>query len=144
MVPDRDAVVAFLDERQRSWRARDAEGLGRSHAENGIVRSPIFATVQGRAAITEAYRSLFRSFTDWQFSAREPIIDGLRVAQPFDVTATHTGSLLGFDPTGRRFEIHGVLLFDLTPDCLIAQEQRIYDFTGLLIQVGVLRGKPTF
>ena len=143
-MPDRDAVIAFLAERQRGWVARDAEALGRSHAEDGIVRSPIFATVQGRAAITDAYRSLFRSFTDWQLSARPPVIDSQRVAQPFDVTATHTGTLLGFDPTGRRFEIHGVLLFTLTPECLIAEEQRIYDFTGLLIQVGVLRGKPTF
>jgi predicted ester cyclase len=141
---DRQAVAAWLDERQRLWEARDAEALGRSHAVDGTVRSPIFATLQGREAITNAYRSLFRSFTDWKFSARTPVIDGLRVAQPFDVTATHTGTLLGFEPTGRRFEIHGVLLFTLTPDGLIAEEQRIYDFTGLLIQVGVLRGKPTF
>ena len=143
-MPDRDAIVAFLGERQRAWAARDAEALGRSHSEDGIVRSPIFATLQGRAAITDAYRSLFRSFTDWQLSPRDPVIDSQRVAQPFDVVATHTGTLLGFEPTGRRFEIHGVLLFTLTPECLIAEEQRIYDFTGLLIQVGVLRGKPTF
>lgn len=141
---DREAVRAFLDERQRCWRSRDPEGLGRGHALDGVVRSPIFATLQGRNAITEGYRSLFKSFTDWEFSSRSAIIDVPHVAQPFDVVATHTGTLLGFEPTGRRFEIHGVLLFDLTPDCLIAQEQRIYDFTGLLIQVGVLRGKPTF
>jgi hypothetical protein len=141
---DRATVIAFLEERQRGWLARDAEALGRSHAEDGVVRSPIFATLQGRKAITDGYRSLFKSFTDWQLASRPAVIDDGRVAQPFDVVATHTGTLLGFEPTGRRFEIHGVLLFDLNPDCLIAQEQRIYDFTGLLIQVGVLRGKPTF
>jgi hypothetical protein len=27
-------------------------------------------------------------------------------------------------------------------DGLIAHERRIYDFTGLLIQLGILRGKP--
>jgi len=141
---DRAIVAAFLADRDQHWIARDAEALGASHAQDGIVRSQIFATVQGRTAITESYRSLFRSFTDWHLSSRPPVIDGFRVAQPFDVVATHTGSLLGFEPTGRRFEIHGVLLLDLTPECLIAQEQRIYDFTGLLIQVGVLRGKPAF
>lgn len=139
---DRATVAAFLAKRDQYWSARDAEALGASHAEDGIVRSQIFATLQGRAAITESYRSLFKSFTDWRLSSRPAVIDGLRVAQPFDVVATHTGTLLGFQPTGRRFEIHGVLLLELTPDCLIAQEQRIYDFTGLLIQVGVLRGKP--
>jgi predicted ester cyclase len=141
---NREAVLAFLDERQRSWAARDPDALGRSHDDNGIVRSPIFSTVTGRAAITDAYRSLFRSFTDWTLTARPAIIDGHRVAQPFDVAATHTGTLLGFEPTGRRFEIHGVLLFELSDDVRIAEEQRIYDFTGLLIQVGVLRGKPAF
>ena len=141
---DRAVVAAFLADRERYWTVRDAEALGATHAQDGIVRSPIFATLQGRQAITEAYRSLFRSFTDWQFSSRTPLIDDVRVAQPFDVVATHTGTLLGFEPTGRRFEIHGVLLFTMAPDCLIAEEQRIYDFTGLLIQVGVLRGKPAF
>ena len=141
---DREAVLAFLDERQRGWAARDADALGRTHAETGTAQSPIFATLTGRKAITEAYRSLFRSFTDWQFSPMPAIIDGQRVAQPFTATATHTGTLLGFEPTGRRFTIHGVLIFDLTSECLIMQEQRVYDFTGLLIQVGVLRSKPTF
>jgi hypothetical protein len=141
---DRAIVAAFLAERDQHWIARDADALGAGHAEDGVVRSPIFANLQGRKAITEAYRSLFRSFTDWHLSSRPAVIDGLRVAQPFDVVATHTGTLLGFEPTGRRFEIHGVLLFTLTPECLIADEQRIYDFTGLLIQVGVLRGKPAF
>ena len=141
---DRAVVTAFLAGRERAWAARDAEALGASHADDGIVRSPIFATLQGRKAIIEGYRSLFRSFTDWQLSTRPAVIDDARVAQPFDVVATHTGTLLGFEPTGRRFEIHGVLLFTLSPECLIAEEQRIYDFTGLLIQVGVLRGKPAF
>lgn len=141
---DRAIVADFLANRERAWLARDADALGASHAEDGIVRSPIFATVQGRKGITDAYRSLFRSFTDWHLSTRTALIDDHRVAQPFDVVATHTGTLLGFEPTGRRFEIHGILLFTLSPDCLIAEEQRIYDFTGLLIQVGVLRGKPAF
>ena len=141
---DRAALAAFLADRDRNWIGRDAEALGATHAEDGIVRSPIFATLQGRKAITEAYRSLFRSFTDWHLSTRPALIDDMRVAQPFDVAATHTGTLLGFEPTGRKFEIHGVLLFTMTPEGLIAEEQRIYDFTGLLIQVGVLRGKPAF
>lgn len=32
-------------------------------------------------------------------------------------------------------------LFEMK-DGLIAQERRYYDFTGLLMQLGVLRGKP--
>jgi len=140
----RDAIDAVLTSRQAHWASRDAEALGLTHADDGIVRSPMFATVQGRTAITNAYRSLFRSFVDWNLATKPPIVEDLRAAQPFDVSATHTGTLMGFEPTGRRFDIHGVLLFEFTAEGLIAREERVYDFTGLLIQVGVLRGKPAF
>lgn len=143
MLP-RDAVVEFLAHRQRAWTARDPVALGLTHAENGTVHSPIFSTHSGRQAITDAYRSLFHTFTDWRLVTSPAIIDDNRVAEPFGVTATHTGPLMGLEATGRHFEVHGMLVFELTPDVLIADERRIYDFTGLLIQVGVLRGKPAF
>jgi hypothetical protein len=53
------------------------------------------------------------------------------------------GRFLGLEGTGRRLEVRGVMLADME-DGLIAHEQRIYDFAGLLMQVGVLRGKPGF
>jgi len=45
-------------------------------------------------------------------------------------------------PTHRRV-IFRVALFHILRDGLIVRERRIYDFTGLLIQVGVLKAKPT-
>ena len=138
----RDAILEFLDERQRAWTERDADALGRGHADSGTVLSPMFATLSGREAITASYHSLFHTFTDWQITNERPIIDGTRVAQPFDATATQTGSFMGIEPSGRHTHFHGVFVFDFTPECLIATERRIYDFTGLLIQVGVLRSKP--
>ena len=41
--------------------------------------------------------------------------------------------------TGRKFQIVGALLYRFD-DGLIAEERRIYDFTGLLMQVGCSRG----
>jgi len=57
------------------------------------------------------------------------------------VRATQKGEFMGLPPTGRRFEFDCVLIYDIE-DGLIVRERRIYDFTGLLIQLGVLRGKP--
>jgi hypothetical protein len=48
---------------------------------------------------------------------------------------------MGLEGSGRKFEIQGVRFFKLK-DGLIAYERRYYDFTGFLIQLGVLRGKP--
>jgi len=139
----RDEVLAFLSRQRESWRRRDPEALALGHAAQGTVDSPIFARVRGRGAIRKSYESLFQSFPDWTFSDEDPVIDGNRVAVPFTAAATHTGRFMGLDGTGRRFEIQGVLLMDLRDD-LIAGERRVYDFTSLLIQCGVLRGKPGF
>ena len=95
----------------------------------------------GRDAIQRSYESLFQSFPDWSMNNEPPLIDGDRVAVPFVAKATHAGRFMGLDGTGRRCEIHGVLLMQMA-DGLIADERRVYDFTGLLIQLGVLRSKP--
>jgi predicted ester cyclase len=139
----RDDILEFLSKQRDAWQRRDPGDLALGHAEHGIVESPIFAKVQGRDAIRKSYAALFQSFPDWTFSDQEPFIDGDRVAVPFTAWATHAGRFMGLDGTGRRFEIQGVLLMELR-DGLIAHERRVYDFTGLLIQCGVLRGKPGF
>ena len=63
------------------------------------------------------------------------------MAEPFTVSATHVGEFMGLAGCGRRFEIQGVQLFEMR-EGLIARERRYYDFTGMLIQLGVLRSKP--
>jgi predicted ester cyclase len=48
---------------------------------------------------------------------------------------------MGIPGSGRRVEFECVLIYDFQ-DGLIRRERRIDDFTGMLIQAGVLRGKP--
>jgi hypothetical protein len=136
-----DTVRDFFTAQQQNWRARDAEKLAGGHTEDGILISPIFRTVSGRPAIQRSYEELFRIFPDWDYRAERVLIDGASVAEPFHVSATHVGEFMGLAGCGRRFEIHGVRVFEMK-DGLIAHERRHYDFTGLLIQLGVLRSKP--
>jgi steroid delta-isomerase-like uncharacterized protein len=136
-----DAMLAFCDRRGEAWKRRDPVALAADHAERGTVVSPIFSKITGRDAILKSYQSLFQSFPDWTMDNEAPLIDGDRVAVPFTANATHAGRFMGLDGTGRRCEIHGVLLMQMV-DGQIAAERRVYDFTGLLIQLGVLRGKP--
>ena len=134
-------AVKFFAEQQDEWARRDIEALSRRHAEDGIIVSPIFGTVQGRADILASYVSLFKTFPDWNYVGEDILVDGTRGAQEFSVQATHSGAFMGLPPTGRRFDIRGVRMFQMK-DGLIAHERRFYDFTGLLIQLGILRGKP--
>jgi predicted ester cyclase len=55
---------------------------------------------------------------------------------------THAGDFFGLPPTGRRVEVQMADVMTVA-DGLVLEERRIYDFTGMLIQVGVLKAKPT-
>ena len=136
-----DEIRAFFNAQQEHWRTRDPEKLANGHTENGVLVSPIFRTVTGRPAILSSYRLLFEIFPDWDYRSEQLLIDGALVAQPFTAAATHVGEFMGLAGSGRRFEIQGVRLFEMK-DGLIAHERRYYDFTGMLIQLGVLRSKP--
>ena len=138
----REQIVGVVHAMQRAWHARDPVALAAAHAEDGVVRSPMFGEVRGRSEIERSYRDLFRAFADWTFEGGELIIDGARAAELFTVEATHTSDLFGVEATQRRFKIQGVLVFDFR-DGKIIHERRMYDFTGLLVQVGVLKAKPT-
>jgi steroid delta-isomerase-like uncharacterized protein len=137
----REETVAFFHARRDVWRRRDAEVLASMHAYNGLVVSPMFGSLRGHEAIASSYASLFRMFPDWTFIDESLLVDGDRVAQVFSATATHSAEFMGLPASGRKFRIQGVRLFTMK-DGFIQEEQRTYDFTGLLIQVGVLKSKP--
>jgi predicted ester cyclase len=139
----RDDIVRFFDARLLDWRARNPDTLAGGHAEDGTVVSPMFGALHGRAEIAESYRRLFVTFPDWLFKSEELIIDGSRVAQHFVATATHVGDFMGLPGTNRHGRMEGVLLFTMK-DGFILHEQRQYDYSALLIQIGVLRSKPNF
>jgi hypothetical protein len=137
----REELSTFAAGREAAWDHRDPVKLAAGHALDGVVESPIFGRIEGRPAIETTYRNLFDIFDDWDFHGDELIVEGDRVAEPFTARATHSKDFLGIPGTGRRFQIHGVLLFEFH-GTLIAREQRIYDFSGMLIQIGVLKAKP--
>lgn len=136
-----DETVAFLRLREGKFNRHDVNALAADHTDDGVVRSPIFPLVQGVVKIQSSYRALFTMFPDFHITFEPPIIDGNRAAHPFSVRATHVGEFMGMPGTGRKFTLVGALLY-LFDDGLIAEERRIYDFTGLLMQVGVLKGRP--
>jgi steroid delta-isomerase-like uncharacterized protein len=136
-----EEAVRFFALQQEYWNNRDAEALARTHAEDGTVVSPIFRTVNGRADILASYRTLFTTFPDWRYIGQQLLVDGDRMAQQFLVHATHSGEFMGIPGSGRKFDIQGVRLFEMK-EGLIGYERRYYDFTGLLVQLGILRSKP--
>jgi predicted ester cyclase len=69
------------------------------------------------------------------------LIDGENVSQLIRATGTDSGGFMGMSPTRRKITFRCAFFYTLR-DGHIAREQRVYDFTGLLIQVGLLKAKP--
>ena len=136
-----DNIRELLARHEEAYRLRDARALAANYAQDASVSSPMFPHANGRAAIEHSYNSLFRVFPDWAMAFDYPCIDGERAMVVCRIRGTQQGEFMGLPGSGKRLEFDCVLSFEFK-DGLILRERRIYDFTGLLIQLGVLRGKP--
>ena len=137
----RQDILALFDRWQVAYGRRDVMALTNLHAEDGVVESLIAGTIRGRAAIGDVYRAWFTAFPDLVITSDELLIDGLRAVHVLTHTGTDRGGFMGLPPTGKPFRLPIVYLFEFR-DGHILHERRIYDFTGLLVQIGVLKAKP--
>ena len=138
----RDAIVDLFQRWQRAADRRDVHALVSLYAETCVVESPIAGgAISGRAANVEVIEAAYKGFPDFRMNVEEMLIDGDRVAQIGTLTGTDTGGFMALPATGKPFRLPIVILYTVA-DGVIVHERRIYDFTGMLIQVGILKAKP--
>lgn len=138
----RDEIVAFSARRLEVFNRHDAVMLAALHAPDGVIESPFAGGVAvGREAIEQVYRGFFTAFGTVRMEQEMLLIDEDKTALLAHVHGTHSGEVMGVPPTDRPFSISLVSLCELR-DGLIVREQRVYDFTGMLLQVGALKAKP--
>ena len=131
-------VAKFTEARSRL----DAAALSALYADDCVVESPAGGgTVTGRAAIENLYRSFFAAFPDLTFQDEQVVSEGAHIAQLFTAVGTNAGGFMGLQPTRKAFRFNGAFIFTLE-DGRIVRERRIYDFTGVLVQIGVLKARP--
>jgi len=137
----RAEIVELIDRRHAAYDRRDIDALTALHAEDGVVESLLAGTVTGRQAIGDIYRAWLTAFPDVQIKNDELMVDGNRAAQVVIVSGTDQGGLMGLPASHKPFRVPIVHIYTFG-DGLITHERRIYDFTGLLVQIGVLKAKP--
>ena len=138
----RDELQAIAARYVEVWRRRDPEAIALYHAPDGVAESPIYATLRGRQAIQDASRAFFTSFPDAALTVDAILVDVPRIAVFTTVNATHVNEFFGMPGTNRHIEFRNARLMEVNDQGLITRDRRIYDFTGLLLQVGILRAKP--
>lgn len=139
-----DEIRSFLDRFVRAWETQDAQALGACYAPDCTVVSPIFHTMKGREQLERSYRDLFRAFANPSIHVDDVVISSdapPRAVIVWTVQAIHAGEIFGVPGSGRRIErtIAYIMTFR---DGVIVNERRVYDFTNMLMQLGVLKAKP--
>jgi steroid delta-isomerase-like uncharacterized protein len=138
----REAIISLIDRWQKAIADHDVAALIALYASDCVVESPLAAgTVQGRDPNAKVYRAFFEAFADMSVTVDELLIDGDRVVQIVTVKGTNTGGLMGMAPSGKPATLP-IVFFMKVADDQVVYERRIYDFTGLLVQIGVLKAKP--
>ena len=141
----RDDMVALFARRQDDFDRLDVSALAADYAEDCVVESPFAGgTAVGREANEKVLTAFLRAFHDLKFRWDGLVIDGDRAALFVQASASSIGAggFMGMGVPGRPVKIPMAIMYDVR-DGLIVQERRVYDFTGLLIQVGAIKAKPT-
>jgi steroid delta-isomerase-like uncharacterized protein len=138
----REQIVELFEERQAALNRLDPVGIAALHSDDCVLESAMAGTVSGRHALEDFYQNLFTSFPDFKYEPEELIIDGDRVVQTASFGGTDVGGFMGLPPTGKQVRVPAVLIFTLR-DRRIVRLRSVYDFTLMLVQIGVLKVKPT-
>jgi len=135
----REETLAFFKRRAEAFEDLDAKALAADYAADAVIDSPSAGVHAGRDA-ENALNRIFDAFLDLTMTVDDLVIDGDRVITIHSVEATHMREFLGLEPTGKRFQMSMAQVYRLK-DRKIVEERRIYDFTGVLVQIGLLKAK---
>jgi steroid delta-isomerase-like uncharacterized protein len=136
-----EEIVELFDRRLKAMNGHDVGAFTATYAETAVVESPLGGTHQGRAAIGSVVEAFLDALSDATFTEDDLVIDGDQVVQVFTLSGTDTGGLMGMAASGKPAMLPMVVVCRVA-DGLIVHERRIYDFTGMLVQIGVLKAKP--
>jgi steroid delta-isomerase-like uncharacterized protein len=136
----RDEIAAMFARREEAFEEMDAALLAADYADDAVIDSPIGGTHQGPVAAAKVFDGLFHAFADHTRRQEELLIDGHRVVQVLTLEGTNIGGFLGLPPSGKHFRVPAVFLYELQENKIV-RERRIFDFTGMLVQLGVLKAR---
>ena len=136
----RPEIEALFAIRQRAFDTLDAATLASHYSDDVVIESPISGR-HGKAEAQKNLEGVFRAFADIKMRTEALMIDGERVTHVLSMEGTNLGGMFGLPASGKAFKLPGVFLYDVA-NGKIVRERRIYDFTGLLVQVGVLKAHP--
>ena len=133
-----DEIRTFLARRQAKFPVGDAAALAADYAEDGTLETLSTGTHRGRREIEEFFQRWTHAFPGMGYTIQTVVAEDDRAAVFFVLSGTHAGSFLGLPATDKPVEIPVARVIRFAND-LIAHDQFTYDFSGLLIKLGMLK-----
>lgn len=135
-------IQTLVDQFVRAWTAEDLDALLECYDEGAELISPLLHTVRGIEAIERSHQDLFLAFSNIATEVHDVVVDveNQQAVLVFTIHATQHGDFLGFAASGRRIATPSAFVFHLKNGRIIS-ERRLYDFGGLLMQLGILKAR---
>ena len=133
----RKEITDFLARRDEAWQRHDVAALTANHTEDAGMESPIALGMSKAGAPSKKITRVVFFLSRRRVFRRAPADRWESSGAVCKDVRNPKGDFCGLAPTGKRFEVRCAFLF-VFADGGISHEIRIYDFTGLLLQLGVL------
>jgi len=122
-------------------RQHDVDAVVALVSKDCVVESMTSGSRSGREGIRQLYQEWFTGFPDMAVHAQETVIDGDRGVLVLTLAGTDLGGFMGIPATGKSFRLSAVIVLTVAQGEVV-RYRSVYDFTGLLVQVGILKAKP--
>ena len=140
MTQDNSAIVRrFVDEVINQGKMGSAEEFV---WEDVVEQVPLPGQGPGLEGLKDVLRGMRSAFPDIDFSIKEQVCEGDKVASRFEWTGTHKAEFMGVPATGRQVRVWGVVI-DRLEAGRIKDTRILMDALGLMMQLGALPPSAT-
>ena len=128
--------VAAIESAVAQMNAGNVDGYLELYAEDLTVHG-YPPGVEGKAGVSEFYRSFRNAFSDFELTIEDVLTDGDKVAGRYKIRGTHSGELMGVPGSGSKVDLDGQSFFRFQ-DGKVVERWQAMDGAALLTQIGAL------
>jgi hypothetical protein len=138
----REAIERLLASHKAAFARRDIDGLTAAHTPDGTFESPAYGLVRGRDAIRDVYQYWYRAFPDFALAWQHAVIDPPYASYFWTLEGTAAGPFFGEVRPGTHVSVIGATENLFSAQGIVAT-RHVFDFSGTLVRLGVLKVKPS-
>ena len=126
---------------EAAWNQHDLDAAVRFLAPDWVGHYAGLCEATGPEGFKQVADAFISAFPDMHIVVEDALADGDKLVRRVSWTATHKGTFLGIQPTGRRVMVRETIILRIAEE-RIAEEWQVGDMLGLLRQLGAVPDFP--